>query len=358
MNSFHHDLSRLLSNISSGHLPHELPPDVLCREELVGVMERISSLTDEVARLETETAALKNEYNRISKQEYLYRSVFDRAVVGIMIVSRDNTILDANQAVEYMLGCQVDELRGMSVSDFTLPEDHVLDVELQHDVIEGRRNYYHIEKRYTRNDGILIWTLVTVFVARDNSDTVSLIHMLEDISARKSVELQLEQASTHDAMTGLYNRGYFDREFSRLQYSMRLPVSIIVVDVDGLKQLNDTQGHEAGDRLIKGVAEILKEAFRGDDTVARVGGDEFSILLPETGEEALHAVIERLHKCQTRFNEMNPAFQIHFSTGAATAFAGADIPAALKQADERMYADKLEHKVSRAAQALEQLPQI
>lgn len=352
MNSFHHDLRRYISIISSGQLPRELPPDVLCRQELQGVIDRISSLTDEISQLKAEATTLKSRHDQISTQEHLYRSVFDLAVVGIMIVSPDGMILDANQAVEYMLGSQVDELRQMSVSDFTLPEDHKLDVELQQDVIEGIRNYYHIEKRYIRNDGMLFWALVTVFVVRNDTGTISLVHMLEDISARKSAEIHLEQKSTHDAMTGLYNRAYFDREFISLQHSIRFPVSIVVIDVDGLKQLNDTQGHKAGDRLIVGVASILKEAFRGDDTVARVGGDEFTILLPETGQKGLKAVIEHLCQCQARFNEADPTFPIHFSTGTATAFTGDEIPNALKQADERMYADKLQRKALRATYAV------
>ena len=354
MNSLHHDLSHYLSNITSGYLPDELPPDILCRQELLGIMDKISSLSDEVSQLQTESALMKSTYQHIFKQEHLYRSVFEHAVMGIMIVSRDSKIINANQAVEYMFGCQVDELKDMNLSDFTLPEDHAIDAQLQQDVIEGRRNYYHIEKRFTRNDGILFWSLVTAFVVWDESGTLSLIHMLEDISARKAVELQLEQASTHDAMTGLYNRAYFDSEFISLQHCMRLPVSIIVVDVDGLKQVNDSKGHEAGDRLIVGVAAILKETFRGEDTVARVGGDEFSILLPETGEDALQTIIERLHKCQMRFNEASPNCQVHFSIGSATAFRGSAIPETLKIADERMYAEKILHKGSRAAQALSQ----
>ncbi len=344
MKAFHHDLSRYLLKIASGHIPHKLPPDMLCYQEIQAVSEKMSLLSDQISQLQTELATLNTTCLRISKQERLYRSVFDHAVVGIMVVSRDGKIINANQAIEYMLGCQFDELKDMSTSDFTLPEDHDIDASQLQDVIEGRLNYYQIEKRFTRYDGILFWSLVTVFAVRDESASLCIIHMLEDISARKSAEMQLEQASTHDAMTGLYNRAYFDREFISLQHSVRLPVSIIVVDVDGLKRLNDSQGHEAGDRLIRGVASILREAFRGDDTVARVGGDEFSILLPETGADGLQAAIEHLHKCKTRFNDANPSFQIKFSTGAATAFRGDEIPAALKYADERMYSDKLRHK--------------
>ena len=349
MKAFHNDVSRYLSNIASGCPTDDLPPDMLCRQEILGIKETFTSMSAEITKLQAEVAAAKSENQRISRQEYLYRSVFEHAVSGIMIVSGDSRIINANQTVEYMLGYQVDELREMELSDLVLPEDLMIDAELQQDVIEGRRNFYHIEKRYTRSDGMLFWSLITVYAVWDESGKLSLIHMLEDISARKSVELQLEQANTHDSMTGLYNRAYFDREFNRLQYSMRLPVSIIVIDVDGLKEVNDKKGHEAGDRLITSVASILKEAFRGDDTVARVGGDEFSVLLPETGEDAILVLVERLRRCHARFNETHPDFQVSFSTGAATATRADNIPHALKLADEKMYAEKARHKSSRTS---------
>lgn len=352
MKSFQHDLNRYLTMISSGHLPEKLPEDLLCREQLLSLVDRMSFLSGETQRLEALVEGGREESQTIAKQERLYRSVFENAVVGIMIVAGDGRVINANQAIEYMLGYQAEDLKALNLSDITLPDDQEIDAEMHQDVIDGKRIYYQVEKRYVRNDGILFWGMVTVSVVWDETGTPSLIYMVEDISARKSAEMQMQKASTHDAMTGLYNRAHFDREFNSLQFSMRMPVSIIVIDVDGLKQLNDTKGHEAGDRLIVSVAAILRESFRGDDIAARVGGDEFSVLLPETNEEGLHIVMERLLKYKSRFNEAaGTGGQVEFSVGAATAFKGEDIPKALKLADERMYADKVMRKGERAAQA-------
>lgn len=348
MTTFHHDICRYLSKIASGHLTEEKPPDCFCSKELSGVIDRFAAMFTEIERLKTCNLVLVAQNQRIRDDVRLYRSIFENAVVGIMVLSREGVIINVNQAIEYMLGYQVEELKLMSLADVTLPEDYAIDSDLQQDLLEGRRIYYQVEKRYVRNDGILFWGMVTVSVEWDELGVPSLINMVEDISARKSAEVQLEEASTHDGLTGLYNRAYFDMEFSSLQHSMRLPVSIIVVDVDGLKLINDSQGHEAGDRLIVGVATILKEAFRGDDTVARIGGDEFSILLPETGEDALRIVLDRLHKCQDRFNEASPDCNVQFSSGSATALRGCDLPNALKLADELMYAEKIMHKGTRA----------
>jgi diguanylate cyclase (GGDEF)-like protein len=186
--------------------------------------------------------------------------------------------------------------------------------------------------------------LLTAFVVKIDADKRVLINMLEDISARKSDELHLKHVSSHDSLTGVYNRSYFDSEFICLQSGMLMPVSIIVVDVDGLKLINDSKGHAAGDALIKNVSRVLKEAVRGDDLLARIGGDEFSILLPETDEHGAHAVVEHIRKCQHRFNDAQPEYAVNFSIGVATAVKVSDITPAFKRADERMYADKLLRK--------------
>lgn len=348
MTELHDDICRYLSIIASGNLPKERITDSFCSKELSSVIDKFASMSVDIERLNTCNSVLVAQNQRIRDEVHLYRSIFENATVGIMILTGDGTITNVNSAVEYMFGYQAEELKLMHLSDITLPEDYAIDSELWQDLLDGRRNYYQIEKRYVRNDGMLFWGMVTISVERDESGVPNLINMLEDISARKSAEFQLQEASILDGLTGLYNRKHFDAEFSSLQFGMRLPVSIIVVDVDGLKQINDSIGHDAGDRLILGVATILKEAFRGDDIIARVGGDEFTILLPETCENVLQVILDRLHKCQARFNEADPDFQVQFSCGSATAIRGEDMSGALKLADQRMYAEKKMRKGTRA----------
>lgn len=337
-----------LSLLANGLIPQEISCNCEYHEYLSAIVKHFDSLQNSLKELQEENAINIAEIKKIRELKRVYKSVFENAVLGIMIIDKNGQIIEANQSIEYMLGFSVDELKKMNVMDVSLPEDYEIDRELQNDVIEGKRIYYQIEKRYVRNDGILFWGMVTVSVIWNDLGEPILLNMVEDISAIKSAELQLSQTSTHDSLTGLYNRTYYDSEFNRLQFVMLLPVSIIIIDVDGLKLINDSKGHEAGDKLISSVASILKEAFRGDDIVARIGGDEFSVLLPETNEDATRIVCERVRKCQSRFNEANSAFQVNFSLGAATAYKGSDITAAFKRADERMYAEKLMHKGTRA----------
>ncbi len=113
-----------LAAVSSGNLPDELPPDMVCRRELTGIIDRQRSLTDEIALLRGESVCMKNRFDDLVKQEFIYRSVFEKSVLGIIIVATDSKIINANQAIEYMLGYMVDELKEMSISDLVLPESH------------------------------------------------------------------------------------------------------------------------------------------------------------------------------------------------------------------------------------------
>ncbi len=349
-----YDTGYYLEQLAEGVIPQEVPATVSFSAQLNTLRERMALCAKERERLSRSLVHETEHSQKLEDRQQLYREIFCRTVTGIMIVSSTGDILDGNDALEGLLGYRVDELIELNLADITLPQDHAVDAEMMSDLLEGRRTYYNIEKRYIRGDDILLWVLLTVFVVQNASGTPSVVIMLEDISARKSAELHLEYVSTHDSLTGLYNRAFFDLEFNRLQFSLALPVSIMVIDVDGLKKINDSKGHEAGDKLIISVAKVLKEAFRGDDIVARIGGDEFAAILPETDEDGAQHLLERINKCRERYNMANLRNPVSFSVGVATSLKGTDAQAVFKRADERMYADKAERKARQQMSEAEQ----
>lgn len=337
-------LGSYLKLLASGEIS-ELPPAELdFAEELGTVCATLRRYQEEIEQLELKLARETAFARVLQNSKQLYKDIFVKSVTGIMIVTEQGKILDANHAVETMLGYSINDLTRYNLSDISVPDGEHDDQELIKDLIEGRRTYFNLEKRYVRSDGISLWVMLTVFAVTSDFATPYIITMLEDISARKSAELHLEHVSTHDSLTGLYNRSYFDSEFNRLQNGLQLPVSIVIIDVDGLKKVNDTAGHDAGDYLIVSVAKVLSEAVGIEGTLARIGGDEFSLLLPKTDEEAALQVIRRIRSCQQRFNQANPAYAVHFSMGVATANRGSDIPQTFKHADAQMYADKMMRK--------------
>ena len=113
---------------------------------------------------------------------------------------------------------------------------------------------------------------------------------------------QVEYLSLHDHMTGLYNRRYMHDSIKRLDTRRNLPFSMIYMDLNGLKLINDSLGHEMGDRLIVSVANVLRDMLRSDDIVGRLGGDEFLILLPRTDNEGAEKISERILKAISETN--------------------------------------------------------
>jgi len=156
---------------------------------------------------------------------------------------------------------------------------------------------------------------------------------------KKIVEERLSWSSFHDAVTGLYNRAFFEEELNRLDVPRNLPLSLIMGDVNGLKLVNDGFGHLTGDALLKKTAEALREACRRDDLIARWGGDEFTLLLPRTGEEEANAVMERIRERVSRIRDLpvRPSIALGCAQKRAPE---EDVRSVLREAEERMYRSK------------------
>jgi diguanylate cyclase (GGDEF)-like protein/PAS domain S-box-containing protein len=166
--------------------------------------------------------------------------------------------------------------------------------------------------------------------------------IIRDITERKVFEEQLKYQNAHDILTGLFNRQYYETEIERLQDSRRFPISIIVMDVDGLKKINDTLGHSTGDEHLRQLAGLLKRCFRPEDLIARIGGDEFVAVLPETGFSSATNIVNRLRDNLQEINEKkNDLHRIELSIGLATCeHQNESLSYVFKQADRAMYEEK------------------
>jgi diguanylate cyclase (GGDEF)-like protein/PAS domain S-box-containing protein len=165
-----------------------------------------------------------------------------------------------------------------------------------------------------------------------------------DITELKLAEEQLRYLSTHDNLTGLYNRAYFDAELARLARGRTFPVSVVMADVDGLKVVNDSFGHTAGDRLLQRAAKVLLDTFRAEDVVARIGGDEFVVLVPGANDAEVEEMLARIRTSQQSFRCENHECTLSLSLGYATAHMGNDLLKAFELADELMYLEKSRRK--------------
>jgi diguanylate cyclase (GGDEF)-like protein len=169
--------------------------------------------------------------------------------------------------------------------------------------------------------------------------------LIQSLLEKRLAEESLRYLSNHDPLTDLYNRGYFSEEMERIERGRRFPVSIMMADLDGLKRVNDTLGHAVGDRLIRQAAGLIRHAVRGDDVVARMGGDEFAVILPNTDAETASMVCDRIRRSEAAFNLECSNYVIGISIGIATAEQGGSLTETLKHADERMYQEKFARKM-------------
>jgi diguanylate cyclase (GGDEF)-like protein len=169
---------------------------------------------------------------------------------------------------------------------------------------------------------------------------------LTDITARKKAEAYLEFLGKHDVLTKLYNRSFYVDELNRLERKGPWPVTILIVDVNGLKSANDQLGHAAGDALLRRAGEVLGEAVEKPHHAARIGGDEFAILMPAAGEHDAKAMIANIDKLVELNNQFYSGLELSLSMGAATSEPGERLETVARRADYRMYKSKRAYHAS------------
>ncbi|MGE3550413.1 MAG: diguanylate cyclase, partial [Geobacter sp.] len=290
---------------------------------------------------------LKRKIQQQEERIHRLSQAVEQAPAPVMITSLNGSIEYVNAMFTRLCGYTAEEALGRNPrllkSGMNPPEMYA---ELWQSIIAGREWQGELANKH--KDGSIFWETVKICPLRDNNGAVTgFLKVSQDITARKQYEESLHYLGTHDPLTGLYNRAYFDAELQRLDNSRDFPVSIVVADIDGLKAVNDSQGHAAGDQLIKEAAEVLLSAFRAADVVARIGGDEFAVLLPHTDHDAAQAAMLRIRENGTAERKFGASARF-LSLGMATARQAGQLPDTMKEADKLMYSDKLERKSGRS----------
>ncbi|MGB9639463.1 MAG: sensor domain-containing diguanylate cyclase [Anaerolineales bacterium] len=282
---------------------------------------------------------IKQAEREIELQRVYFQQLFENTPVAIAMYDAEDRLVRINQAFEKLFGYRQDEVVGKHFNELIIPEELLEEASgLSIAVFAGsaiQKETYRMRKDRTRVP-VVVYSAPIVM----DGEVVGGYAMYVDISDRKLKEQKLEYLSSHDTLTGLFNRAYFESELRRLEGERVVPVSILVGDVDGLKQVNDRLGHAMGDELLKSAALILKKSFRSVDVVARIGGDEFAIILPEANQEVAERSLERVREGIAAYNQSHPLLQLSISMGAATTTTPIPLSDLMREADRRMYDQK------------------
>lgn len=325
----------------------------------VGILNRANSLKEsdyiciaqDITRdFDREQELLESERRHRETSGFL-TTMLDTIPDHIFYKDSNSVYLGCNHAYELASGISKSRLVGKTDYDIYDRDTADLFVGKDEQVLQSRQEH-RTEETIVYPDGhmLITETLKTPFFTEDG-ELAGLIGISRDITDRKKKEDKIAYLSIHDVMTGLFSRMYFDTELYRLDAANDLPYSVITGDINALKLTNDLFGHNEGDKLIMETATLLK-ACCGQGIVARTGGDEFSVLLPKTGEAEVVRIVASIHqafeeqKCQPR--EQN--FFLSISLGYATKTREEQtIGELLKTAEEHMYRKKLlEHQSIRS----------
>lgn len=263
------------------------------------------------------------------------------------------TILEANDAFAERVGISRKELIGSNIL-WLFPELGALCLEHQ-DTMDEVASAAEIK---AIDDAVRLmgrWYKLSVFYPK--RDFISII--FSDVTVMKDAEETIRRQAYTDSMTGFYNRTFFEEEISRMNEKMDelKPMSIIVIDIDGLKITNDTFGHNAGDELLKKASDIIRSAIKSHGLISRVGGDEFCILLPNTDQKTAQEKAEAIVKITDLMNSSNTLIPISMSVGLATSEddVDEDIYSIYRRADDDMYRYKISQSSSEKSRVIDML---
>jgi diguanylate cyclase (GGDEF)-like protein/PAS domain S-box-containing protein len=289
---------------------------------------------------------LRQSETALADAEERFRGAFEHAPIGIGLASCDGLLVRANQSFGAIVGRRPEDMVGMAIRDLTHPQDWESNASEISALFAGEIDNYRLEKRYIHADGHVVWVAVSSSCVRDAEGRPSyMIGQIEDVTERRQMRERLAHDAVHDLLTGLPNRALFmdrlDQALARARRSDQL-VALFFLDLDRFKLINDSLGHEVGDRLLQRVADRLHRALRLADTLARFGGDEFTALCEVADEgEALDIAARLATAMEQPLASSDGEMFVSVSIGLALSGSGHESgPELLRNADVAMYKAK------------------
>ncbi|WDP92199.1 MAG: GGDEF domain-containing protein [Desulfobacter sp.] len=336
---------------------------VMTREALDCEIRRIKPITESVMALMHDKLVLQESkalvdasYARQKRIEGELENtvdelatIFENSQVGIMYLQGGRYLAKGNQRLADILGWQNPaEMAGISMRKLHTSEETFREFGEKYFNALAHGIQIHIEYQLARKNGEPVWCMISgkaVDRHRPADLARGVIWIIDDISKQKAYETDLKRLSVTDYLTGLFNRAGFETAFEiEIKRAQRFqqPLAMLLMDIDYFKSVNDTYGHDAGDMVLETIGALLTESFREIDTIARVGGEEFTALLPATDEKEAFKAAERFRQAVSRTCKVFKGKDIRFtvSTGVAVYNAGERFADVYRRADRALYAAK------------------
>lgn len=292
------------------------------------------------------TQAKKAE-EELSLQTAYFQQLFENSPEAIVMLDAEGKIFKANKGFVDLFQFTGEEFDKGNIDQMVVPK-HLMNEALE--ITTASQKLGKTVRKETmrkRKDGNLVNVSILAYPIIMGKRQVGTYTIYRDITARKESEKQLKYLILHDSLTKLHNRTYFEEKMALFENLRCAPVAVVVCDLDGLKLVNDTLGHDIGDSLLQDAAAILQKCFRDEDVVARIGGDEFAILLPYRDEQEVDQATRLIKQSIEEYNEDYSKIPISISLGSAIRKDDSiSMTNLFKEADNNMYREKLQCRQS------------
>jgi diguanylate cyclase (GGDEF)-like protein/PAS domain S-box-containing protein len=306
---------------------------------LIRTLKTEKSLTRNLRESIEENLCLTQE---LEQRDSLLRSLFDSITDLAFYKDTSSIYVDCNTSFENFTHRSRQEIVGLTDEDLFPAESAALHISSDMKVLTlGAPQTYEEQTKDRDGEDVVFETLNTPCVSRDG-DIIGLIGISRDITERKRKEEEIRYLTYHDISTGLYNSNYFDLMRGVYCQSPPMPLSVIMCDLNGLKLINDAFGHTEGDKLLREAARLLMSCARPVDIIARIGGDEFCILLPDTDFSEVQAMADKIGAaCQDFKGSIECPYSVNLALGYATGAAGETVDQIFKTAEDFMNKKKM-----------------
>ena len=313
---------------------------------LLPIMIIYPILTVIVTKILSTFKNMQDNNQKIYEAERKFHSVFDYAAIGIGYVTIEGTFIDLNQKLSEMLGYSHEELNLLNFDAITFTEDRCKDSTDRMRLFNRKIDNYSVDKRFLKRDGSIIWMNLSVsLIITAEEDPSYMICTFMDITERKSAEEMMTYLTYHDPETGVSNRRYYEEHIQKINQEENLPITLVLVDVNGLKLINDAFGDLNGDAVLRKLSEILMQECTASDLISRINGSEFIIVFTKKSRAFIDSVFHQINRKIADSSIENIQLSISFGIASKTSI-DEDIQKIYKEAKDKLDKEKLNDRTS------------